>query len=402
MQPSVDPLWSSLVDVCSQGAALWLVPGALSLALMGATLVVARREARALVRVTPGPLEGALTILIPARDEAERIGATLDALLADPSPTLRILVYDDRSTDDTRALVEARMGRDARLVLIDGSADPPPVYCGKPAALARALEHADAAELPTRERVLFLDADVVLAPGALGGIVRALEESGARALSGLPRLVVHSLSEVLLVPAFVGLAARRYPPSKVHEAHSPVAFLNGQLILIERAALDEVGGFGSVEDSILEDVALAARLKGRGHALRLADLRAVAETRMYSTVGDILEGFGKNAVPLQGGLWATAVVGLLSFALSLGAPLTLLGSFAVAPGPCAFVGGLLFGLVLLAQMRARRTLEVPAWPAWLAPLSYAVVAFVFVRSALRVATKGEVRWRGRRYPAGRR
>lgn len=382
--------------------ALWLLPGAASLALLSVTFLLARREERALVVVEPHALEGELLVVIPARDEAGRIGPTLEALLREPAPGLRVLVYDDRSSDESLDVARAQAARDPRLVVVDGSADPAPARFGKPAALARALEHADRLGLPAQGRVLFLDADVVTERGALGGLARALDDSGAAALSGVPRLVTGSLVEALLVPAFVSLAARRFPPSKVHDDAQPAAFLNGQLILVERAALDDAGGFAGVADAILEDVALAARLKAGGHALRLADLRQVASTRMYDSLGGIVEGFGKNAVPLQGGPLAAALVGLLGLTTSLAAPLTLAGSLATAPSTWGLAGTAILAGVTLLQAGLRRRLGVPLWPAPLSPLTYAVVAFVLVRAALRVVAGGEVSWRGRRYPASRR
>lgn len=374
----------------------------IALALYGVTWRSARRAEHALLTPSPAPLSAPLLVVVPARNEEARLGPTLEALLADGATGLRVLVYDDRSEDGTLGLARAYAATDPRLVVIDGSEDPPPARFGKPAALARALSHADRLELPGQERVLFLDADVVLAPGALGALVKELEHSGADALSGLLRLSLGSFAEALLVPAFVSLAARRFSPAQVHDAASPVAFLNGQLILVQRQALDKVGGFHAVHDAVLEDVALAARLKAAGARLRLADLRAVAATRMYAGLAELLEGFGKNAVPLQGGPAPTVAVSLLALATSLASPAAAVCAALALPAPPAMVALGLAALALLAQVALRRRLGVPGWPALLSPLSYAIVAFVYLRAAARVAFGLEVSWRGRRYLASRR
>jgi uncharacterized protein (DUF983 family) len=353
---------------------------------------VGRRELRALVAVTARPLAGPLLVVIPARNEASRIGPTLDALLADPCPTLSILVVDDRSTDGTAALVDERAARDARLRLLRLKDDPAPGVFGKPRALAAAVEDARArAGLPAR--VLFLDADVRLAPGALGALEAA--HAPGVALSGVPRLVVESVAEQLFVPALVSLVTGRFMPSRVHDAKDQGAFLNGQIILVDTATLDDVGGFQRVQHTVLEDVALARAWKEKGHALRLADLRAVASTRMYANFGEIAEGFGKNALVLLGR--GAAFVGALSFVTSClpAASLVLAASSGDAPVVVA-VGALVAGVVGV-QLALRRMAGAPLWPVLVLPVVYAGVFFVLAKTTARALRGQPVRWRGRSY-----
>jgi cellulose synthase/poly-beta-1,6-N-acetylglucosamine synthase-like glycosyltransferase len=370
-----------------------IAPIAFLLVFLARGLVVSQREMRALLVLTRAPLTSTLTVVIPARNEATRIEATLHALLVDESSHLRVIVYDDRSTDDTAARVRAIASRDARLTLVVGE-EPRESGFGKPLALAAAVAHTDVHE----PYLLLLDADVVLAPGTLGGLVHLARTRGVAALSGNPRLVCESLVEEALVPAFVALVAAVYRPSRVMRTDDESAFLNGQLMLIERRALGDVGGFLAVKDTVLEDVALARRLKAKGHTLALADLRPHAATRMYTSWGEIRAGFGKNAVALYGGPLRTLLLGVLAFALGT-APLVSLVfafGFVVQPTVVAGVLALIFVVgVMQALLRAR--MGQRAWPALVVPITQSCVAFVLVEAALRAWRGGAIHWRGRVY-----
>jgi hypothetical protein len=358
-------------------------------ATLVASAVIGARELRVLVPARAAPLTRPLVVVMPARNEAARIERTLDALLREPSAELSVVVYDDRSDDDTAARVEQRAAQDARLRLVRGEAEPPEGAYGKPSALAAAVE----ALAPADELLLFLDADVELADGALGGLVAAFEQSSADALSGLPRLELRSLAERLLVPVLTTLLGGLYRPSAVHDADAPTAFLNGQLILTTRAALASAGGWRAVQHTVLEDVALAGRLKGAGAALRLADLRAIAATRMYDSAGAIFEGFGKNALPLYGGRARVLGVAVLSLVFAWAPFVAPAAAWARGDVLLVSVSLTLLVVTLGAQLASRTALRVPRWPVVVGPLVYVVVFAVLVRAALARA----VTWRGRRY-----
>lgn len=382
----------ALVDIAAT------VPVAALFLVVARGLVLARREARALLVVDRAPLDAPLTVVVPARNEGARVGATLDALLADESAHLRVLVADDGSTDDTRDVVRAAMARDARLSLTvlhdDGTTG-----FGKPLALARATKAIDGAAT----EILFLDADVTLTKGALGGLVRARRAAGAAALSGNPRLVCASAVEEALVPAFVALVAALYRPSRVMDARDARAFLNGQCILIARAALDDVGGFDAVKDTVLEDVALARLLKARGHRLALADLRPHAATRMYTSWSEIRSGFGKNAVALFEGPLRTFALGALALALGAAPLVSLAAAIAVwranADARALIVVDALGVTTIIGQSLLRRAMGQRLWPALVVPLTQACVAFVLVEASVRAWRGGPITWRGRTYPS---
>jgi cellulose synthase/poly-beta-1,6-N-acetylglucosamine synthase-like glycosyltransferase len=193
------------------------------------------------------------------------------------------------------------------------------------------------------------------------------------------------------VPAFVAAVAVTHPPSGVHDDASATAFLNGQLLLVRRAALDDVGGFLSVQDTVLEDVAIARHLKARGHRVRVVDVRGLARTRMYESFGAILEGFAKNARALHGRLLVPVAVLLLVGAWAPVAGLALaLASDGVTDDVVAVIG-----VVVAAAFAVANRRRLGAGAAWgvVSPVVQLVVAVTYVRAA--VQRRG--RWRGRTF-----
>lgn len=359
-----------------------VVAALLAPALLLAAAIGAARQQRALPVLRATVLDTPLLVVVPARNEEERLGPTLDALLADPSPHLRVVVVDDRSTDGTVDVVHRRV--DPRLRLLSLSDDPPGGTFGKPRAL-----HAAVALETTAPVIAVVDADVVVVPGLLGALVRARRETGADAVSGLPRLHNPTLVEALLVPAFVAAVGVTHPPTAVNAGRS--AFLNGQLLLVRRAALDDVGGFDAVSRSVLEDVALARLFLARGKKLLLVDARPLATTRMYTSLRGIVDGFGKNARALHGDKLVPLALLLASTACLPWLALTIALSTAGVVDDVVAGGGVAVSAGL--SMLNRHRLGSPVWLGLLSPLSQSIVAAVFVRAA--IVRRGT--WRGRSF-----
>ena len=357
-----------------------IVVALLAPALLGVAVWGSRRQQRGLALMQAHVLDSPLLVVIPARNEEDRIGATLDQLLKDPSPHLRFVVVDDRSTDRTAEIVRRR--DDPRLQLLAITTDPPPGTFGKPRALAAAV----AAHTDT-DLIAVVDADVVVTPGLFGALVRARRETGADAISGLPRLLNHTFEEHLLVPAFVAAVAISHPPAAVNAGRC--AFLNGQLFVVRHSALADVGGFDAVGRTVLEDVALARLLHTQGKKLLIVDASGLASTRMYSSLAQIIEGFGKNARAIHG--VKLVPLGLL-LASTAWLPWLSVGAALVTTGAADDVGaGLALAACIALMMINRHALKSPMWLAIFSPLAQTVVAAVFVRAAL--VRRGS--WRGR-------
>lgn len=347
-----------------------------------------RIEIRRTVRLAPrpGPTPAVVTAYLPARDEVEVIEATVQALLGEPA-LQRVVVVDDGSTDGTDRVLATLA--DPRLVVLAG-AGPGPGECGKPAALRAAVN----ALPPTTDWLLFVDADVILSAGAVAALVAHAEDTGAELLSLYPQLLHGSFIESLVMPTIGALVLRRYPPALVGDPRSPVAFANGQVILIRRELYLRIGGHQAVVQEILEDVRLAELSKAAGGRLGLIDGRALARTRMYAGWSELLEGWGKNLHLLLGRQTWRSLLWMITLPLLSAAPLVV-GLW--VGGVWGFLG---WGLVVLMQADLRRLAGASPLYAPLAPLGASLAAVVVGRSLWLHARRRPVPWKGRRYSAG--
>ena len=166
----------------------------LALALAALPAVLGALNLLLLPRAGGSPGGGALvSILIPARDEEANIEACLRAALASRGVPVEVLVMDDGSRDATPAIVRRLARADARLRLLSAPALPPG-WTGKVHACARLAEAARGTHL------LFLDADVRLAPDAAAALAAHAERRDLAMVSGVPRQVIRTLGEALTVP----------------------------------------------------------------------------------------------------------------------------------------------------------------------------------------------------------
>lgn len=360
--------------------------GLCALAVLAWTLLLARAIVE--FRQTPRPLPLVSTeplpisAFIPARDEAEVIGACLTSLLA--APVQAITVIDDRSSDGTDRVLAGYS--DPRLEILRGEG-PGPGEFGKPAALRQAVR----ARPPETEWLLFLDADVILEPGGLSGLFAAARAANADLATIFPAIELSTLAEDLFMPTIAALVAARHPARAVADPSSPVAFANGQLILMRRQAYEAIGGHGAVIGEVLEDVRLAEVAKRAGLRLYLADGRALARTRMYAGLGELVQGWTKNLFLLVGGTIRSAAL-IASGSVFLAS----IGLVALLAAGWPFgVAAYLYTLGI--QMLLRRLGGAKARWAILAPLSSLFCAYVIAESARRARTKGQIAWKGRMY-----
>jgi hypothetical protein len=228
-------------------------------------------------------------VLIPARDEAARLGATLDAVLASEALHFEVLVLDDGSSDATPTIVQQYARCDARVRLISGSVLPAG-WSGKQYAcyqLAQAAAH---------DVLIWLDADVRVRADALSRAVRALEASKARLLSGFPFQRTGSWSEHLVVPmmhllllGYLPMWAMRWLP------HPALAAGCGQFFIADRDAYQVVGGHARIAGSFHDGLTLPRAFRHAGLHTDIFDATDSATCRMYERLGQLWAGFVKNA-----------------------------------------------------------------------------------------------------------
>ncbi len=237
------------------------------------------------VATEPLPL---VSILIPARDEAQVIGDTVRALLSQTYPNLELIVLDDQSTDGTAAVARtAAAGSD---VLRVQTGQPLPAgWLGKNWACQQLAEAA------TGDLLLFTDADVGWRSDGVAAVVAGLDAMQADLLTVWPTQETVTWSERLVVP-LMALAILGYLPLlAVHSLSWPLfAAANGQCLCFRRTIYEAIGGHAAVAGEVVEDVALARRVKAAGGRLRMSDGNERVGCRMYDGWPEVRDGFAKN------------------------------------------------------------------------------------------------------------
>jgi cellulose synthase/poly-beta-1,6-N-acetylglucosamine synthase-like glycosyltransferase len=333
-------------------------------------------------------------VLIPARNEASRIGQAVRAWLTQRDAQVDLWVYDDESTDDTAARARAAANGDRRLRVIAGGPLPAD-WLGKPHACHRLRAATDA------DILVFADADAVPAPDALARVLGALAATGADALSVLPR---HEDRRVL-VRALAGLqgwAALTLVPWWLGRRGPARAVLSGQLVAIRARAYDAAGGFAAVRDSLAEDAALGRRLAARGHRLAVVDGAGLVRCRPYDQLGELWEGNVRNLAAVLYGSPLLAIGGALALVLLHTGPLLLLLAAAVGDGQGLAWPLAALGLALLPRWFADRRAGHRLGVTLLHPLAMVALGAMMIASWWRVRSGGSVEWCGRRYRASDR
>lgn len=235
-----------------------------------------------------GPPPG-VSVLIPARNEERGIVAAIESALSSERIDGEVIVLDDRSEDRTAALVAAIAQRDPRVRLISGD-ELPPGWCGKPhacAQLAAAARH---------DVLVFLDADVRLAPDGLSRMVGFLDQSAADLVSGVPRQVTGTAVESLVIPLIHFILLGFLPLERMRASRHPAYAAGcGQLFVTRRASYLQAGGHAAVRASLHDGLTLPRAYRQAGLATDLMDATPLASCRMYRSAGEVWKGLAKNA-----------------------------------------------------------------------------------------------------------
>ena len=326
-----------------------------------------------------------VSVLVPARDEAENLRRTLPLLLGLDYPRLEVLVLDDRSTDGTAAVAE-EVGRGSRTLRVLRGTDPPPGWVGKNWACQQLSESATGGVL------VFCDADVEAAPAAIRRTVALMQKHGAGAATAIPRQRLDGWMQAAVVPVIVQLpVAAMLPLRLVPLIRSPsLSMANGQWLAFSRSAYDAMGGHQGVRGEVLEDVALGRLAKACGDRLVACAAPSLLAVRMYGGAAAMREGFRKNLYPLLGGRRASFVAALALLSMAWVYPF----AGALRGTPAALVP-----LALLAAVRIVGALLFrQGWRTVVLHPAGALLAMVLAVESWIGHERGRVRWKGRALP----
>jgi chlorobactene glucosyltransferase len=227
-----------------------------------------------------------VSAILPARDEEHNLARCLDSLSAQDYPNLEIIVVNDRSTDQTGEIAQRASARDARIRVFTIERLPAG-WTGKTHALEQAARRARG------DWFWFMDADTDHAPESLSTLMEYARSEGAALVSLLPELRCETFWEKVVQPLAGITLMQSFPLNAVNDDRSPLAFANGQYILIERPAYLAAGGHEAVRDRFVEDIALARQVKGLGLPIRVVLQRGLVTCRMYSSLAQLARGWSR-------------------------------------------------------------------------------------------------------------
>jgi glycosyltransferase involved in cell wall biosynthesis len=328
-----------------------------------------------------------ITVIVPARNEAADIAATLDSLLKQDYPNLHIIAIDDRSTDRTGAIITTLAAQHPEKLQSLAVTELPTGWLGKTHAMALA------AHRTSTDYLLFTDADVLFRPDAIRRALAYAVTSQADHLVTVPTTTIKRWDEAALLSFFQIFslwAARPWRIANPRSTHDAIGI--GAFNLIRREAYLAIGGFESLRMEIVEDLGLGRRIKRAGLAQRIAFGRGLVSLHWAAGLNGLVNVMTKN-------LWAAFRFYIW---LALLACLWLL-AFCVAPAAALFYAPtripaiLTLAAVAFAYRLLGRTSGLSTWNALLFPFSALVFVFTLLRSMLTTLWHGGVYWRGTFY-----
>ena len=329
--------------------------------------------------------EPLVSVVIPARDEARIIERSVRAFLAQTYRNLEVVVVNDRSTDGTGEIVRAV--DDERLIVIDGE-EPPAGWLGKPWALHQGSRRARG------EVLLFADADVVYAPDAILAAVALMERRQPALLALLPHFEMQGFGENASMP-MLAMTCFTFMPLwfSNRTRFAALAIGGGTGNLVVRAAYEAGGGHEALKDSVVDDVALARLMRRGGGATEVVRADDLVSIRMYHGLGEVIEGFTKNAFAAFGRNYLVAalievgcaVFHILPYAMALAGDRISIATIIVISAT---------RLILFRSLRYRLDNAL-----LLHPVMCAIWLWIFLRSTWMTGFRRKLLWRGRTYDA---
>lgn len=335
-----------------------------------------------------------ISILIPARNEAENISRCLKSLLKQDYPNMEIIVLDDNSTDGTGKVVKEIAQKDNRVRLVDGA----PLedgWIGKNFASHQLAKHAKG------EYFIFTDADTLHFPKTVSSALGALMATKIDALSAYPRQIMVTFAERMTVPIINTALQCFIPFILIKKSKSPLfCTALGQFMMFKREAYEKIGGYESIKGNMVDDIQISKRVKKAGLKFMVFDGRNTIFCRMYKNLKGVITGLAKSIYPAFNG----NILALFSFAGVLTA--TLLVPFVLLP-----LGAFIFGwptdiirlmiiqviIVLVIKTMFAIRYKQRMIDILLAPVSMAIIDALIFLSFFQAKYGAGLSWKGRLY-----
>jgi dolichol-phosphate mannosyltransferase len=360
--------------------------------LLCARLARGRRRLPPIDPRVDGPVDTTVSVVVPARNEALRIGACLAGLREQGAPLIETIVVDGASTDATPAIVDSATSIDPRIRCI---AEPPrpAASVGRPWAIAAGCADARG------EWILVVDADTAPRPGMVAGAVTAARMHGLDAVSFAPRIIAPSAGARWMQPAFLTTLVYRFGPPGLRETNPERVMANGQCFLMRRSVLERAGGYVVAADSFCDDIRIARHLAARGARVGFLDGRLLLDVVMYRTGRETWRAWPRSLNMRDATEtrwhWLDAMFLILTQAMPVA--ISIVASVAFALGvrsnsiaALAGVNAALLGVRLLLSIAISRSFARRGIAFWLSPLADLAAVLRVIETIVRRPRE----WRG--------
>ncbi len=334
-----------------------------------------------------------VSIIVPARNEAEMIEAAVRSLLAIDYPDYELIVVDDRSEDATGEILDRLM------------AEHGPTNCGERLTVVHVRElpegwlgktHAmwSAAQAATGEWIVFTDADVLHAPAALRRVVHYAEQEQADHMALLPTMLMESVGERMMISFFQAMFIFAHRPWKVRDPKARDVMGVGAFNMVRRTAYEKIGTYRSMRLSVVDDMRLGEKVKQAGMASRVAFGDGMVRVRWAVGARGVVRNLTKNFfahLHYNLAFAVMAVFGLLW--LHLG---PWVGTIFATGWARVGYSVALFSLLMVYVGMGMRT-KISVGYVLLHPVASVLMVFTLVRSTVLTLAHGGVEWRGTFY-----
>lgn len=333
-----------------------------------------------------------ISLLIPARNEVRNIRRCVTAALSARPPAHEVVVCDDGSTDGTSEILAELAASESRLRVIAG-APLPAGWVGKPHACHQLAQAA------TGDLLVFIDADVALTSDATARIAGVLHHHDAQVATLFPHQLAPTIGEQIVLPLLPLTFAAWFPLVAIHRHPDPrLMAVSGQIVAFHREAYEDIGGHAAIRREIVDDQAICTRAKDHGHRVVFATAHRTASCRMYDGFADLWSGFSKNLYEGLGESLLALIGVIVLYGLCFLWPFVRLPAELALTGQASTAALVGVGLNLLLRIAIGLRLRQRWWPILLHPVAVAILLAIAINS-MRWSRSGDVRWRGRSYPA---
>jgi hopene-associated glycosyltransferase HpnB len=330
--------------------------------------------------------------IVPARNEADTIARVVESLLKQNySGEYRVIVVDDHSEDPTASLAETAAqsaGAPGRLTVIC-AATLPKGWTGKLWAMQQGVETGPKF---AADYFWFTDADIVHAPDTLERLVARAEKQHLDLTSMMVLLQAKSISERLLIPAFLYFFLKLYPPQWIVDARANTAGAAGGCVLLRQTALQRIGGLAAIRAEVIDDCALAHAVKRKGGAIWMGLTRQSISLRAYTSFAEIRDLIARTAFTQLNYTSLILLGTLFGMLLTYVAPVVF--SFSTQPGIWR-MGLAAWALMTITYLPTVRFYRLS--PLWALALPFAAAFYSYSTwiSAVRFWLGKGGQWKGR-------